>query len=295
METIEVVYKETGVPGTYHKYILYTDSSGNVSYARGGPSMGQFGVFGSINTQYGLYVDDPDILDYIRPLDDNRHRETVASSENLSVEWNAILTAMDDLDNQYLYSPTAQNSNTTVDWALLYAGLPLPEDDGYGEYFCPASISSPDNPPAMIPFLPAVIINSLPSLLLPVVGMQDSRGTVITGGGGGWYCPLILDLDGDGAHSVNLGWVENRSRVYFDMDNDGYAERTAWVAAGDGLLAIDKNGNGKIDGQGELFGNGVGFADGFASLKQYDGNADNKITAADAANDNCGWRKSRVA
>jgi hypothetical protein len=36
METIEVVYKETGVPGTYHKYILYTDSSGNVSYAREG-------------------------------------------------------------------------------------------------------------------------------------------------------------------------------------------------------------------------------------------------------------------
>jgi hypothetical protein len=122
----------------------------------------------------------------------------------------------------------------------------------------------------------------LPTWLLPVVGMQDSRGTVITGGGGGWYCPLILDLDGDGAHSVNLGWVENRSRVYFDMDNDGYAERTAWVAAGDGLLAIDKNGNGKIDSQGELFGNGAGFADGFANLKQYDSNADNKITAADA-------------
>jgi Ca2+-binding RTX toxin-like protein len=137
------------------------------------------------------------------------------------------------------------------------------------------ALNIPENVPLNIADMP-------PTWLLPVVGMQDSRGTVITGGGSGWYCPLILDLDGDGAHSVNLGWVENRSRVYFDMDNDGYAERTAWVAAGDGLLAIDKNGNGKIDGQGELFGNGSGFADGFASLKQYDSNADTKITAADA-------------
>jgi len=37
------------------------------------------------------------------------------------------------------------------------------------------------------------------------------------------------------------------------MDNDGFAERTAWATGGDGLLALDKNGNGKIDNQGEIF------------------------------------------
>ena len=68
MEKIEVVYKETGVPSTYHKHILYTDSNGNVSYARGGPTIGQFGVFGSINAQHGSYV--VGTPDYIDPSQD---------------------------------------------------------------------------------------------------------------------------------------------------------------------------------------------------------------------------------
>ncbi len=108
----------------------------------------------------------------------------------------------------------------------------------------------------------------LPDWLSPIVGMQVGNGSVFfpVGGGGGME-PLILDLDGNGAHTTKLGWVEGQSSTYFDMDNDGFAERTAWVAAGDGMLVIDKNGNGKIDNQNELFGNNATYADGFANLK----------------------------
>jgi Ca2+-binding RTX toxin-like protein len=94
--------------------------------------------------------------------------------------------------------------------------------------------------------------------------------------------PLVLDLDGDGVEVSSLAYGAAGSHVYFDMDNDGFAERTAWATGGDGVLAIDKNGNGKIDNQGELFGNTATYANGFLNLKQYDSNADNKITSADA-------------
>ncbi len=101
--------------------------------------------------------------------------------------------------------------------------------------------------------------------------------------------PLVLDLDGDGVETSALGYGDGRSTTYFDMDNDGFAEPTGWATGGDGLLALDKNGNGKIDNQGEPFGNSATFADGFAALKALDSNADGKITSADAQ-----WSKLRV-
>ena len=50
--------------------------------------------------------------------------------------------------------------------------------------------------------------------------------------------PVIIDLDGDGVE-VAVG-----AEVYFDMDDDGYLEQTAWAAADDGFLVIDLNADG---------------------------------------------------
>ena len=73
------------------------------------------------------------------------------------------------------------------------------------------------------------------------------------------FCsPLVLDLNGNGTNSTRL----NESNVYFDMDGDGFKERTAWVESGDGLLVLDKNGNGTIDNGTELFGNFTALACG---------------------------------
>jgi hypothetical protein len=92
--------------------------------------------------------------------------------------------------------------------------------------------------------------------------------------------PLILDTD-DNGFSTNA----KTDGVYFDLDNNGFAEKTAWTS-GDAFLTYDLNENGKIDNGGELFGNHtlVGekkAADGFAALAQYDENADGIIDEND--------------
>ncbi len=63
------------------------------------------------------------------------------------------------------------------------------------------------------------------------------------------YCPLILDLDGNGVQVTYLA-----DGVHFDHDGNGFMESTAWVSGNDGLLVWDKNLDGKITTGNELFG-----------------------------------------
>ena len=55
--------------------------------------------------------------------------------------------------------------------------------------------------------------------------------------------PLVLDLDGDGYELSALA----SSNLRFDLDANGFAERTGWVHPDDGFLTLDRNGNGTID------------------------------------------------
>jgi hypothetical protein len=92
--------------------------------------------------------------------------------------------------------------------------------------------------------------------------------------------PLVLDVDGN-----DFETKAKTDGVYFDLDNNGFAEKTAWTS-GDAFLTYDLNENGKIDNGGELFGNHtlVGenkAADGFAALAQYDENLDGFIDEND--------------
>jgi hypothetical protein len=94
---------------------------------------------------------------------------------------------------------------------------------------------------------------------------------------------LILDLDGDGVETIGQTYD-----IHFDHDGDRLAERTGWASKDDGLLVRDLNGNGKIDGGAELFGNNTVLADGkkaangFEALKGLDINNDGKINSTDA-------------
>ena len=63
--------------------------------------------------------------------------------------------------------------------------------------------------------------------------------------------PLAFDLDGDGIETTHL---YDDTNVFFDIDNDDFAERVGWIAADDGQLALDRDGNGNIDNITELFG-----------------------------------------
>ncbi len=97
--------------------------------------------------------------------------------------------------------------------------------------------------------------------------------------------PLTLDLDGDGIETVA---VSSTNPILFDHDGDGLKNATGWIKPDDGLLVMDRNGNGTIDNGTELFGDSTNLygggkaADGFAALAQEDTNGDGKIGSADA-------------
>lgn len=98
--------------------------------------------------------------------------------------------------------------------------------------------------------------------------------------------PLIIDL---GEEGIELCTVKDG--VNFDLDNNGFAEKTAWIGNEDGFLAYDRNNNGKIDNGGELFGDqvilksGVKSLSGFDALLELDNNQDEKIDEHDSIYD----------
>ncbi len=77
------------------------------------------------------------------------------------------------------------------------------------------------------------------------------------------YDPLVLDLNKDGSISPN-------SSVYFDYDGDGVKELGSWFFSDDGLLVIDKNGDGIINDGTELFGDSMLKSNGSKALNGMD-------------------------
>lgn len=85
--------------------------------------------------------------------------------------------------------------------------------------------------------------------------------------------PLVLNFS---ANSVQLG----SQQFAFDLNADGTTENIPFVQ-GSGFLALDKNGDGKINDGNELFGPATG--NGFAELQQLDDDGNGWIDENDAA------------
>lgn len=97
------------------------------------------------------------------------------------------------------------------------------------------------------------------------------------------YDPLVIDLDNDG---FDMKKIENG--VYFDLDKNGFKEKTSWVDKKDGtyatssidaLASYDENNDGIIDKNDKIFdellvwqdinGDGISYIDELKKLSEY--------------------------
>ena len=107
------------------------------------------------------------------------------------------------------------------------------------------------------------------------------------GCGGGTGKPVLLDLDGDGIELTSL----EDSTAFYDIHGDGFRYHLSWLGSDDGILAYDRDGDGRIGERGEI--SFVDYVEGartdLEGLRHFDSDGDGRLSALDAQ-----WGKFRV-
>ena len=92
--------------------------------------------------------------------------------------------------------------------------------------------------------------------------------------------PLVINYDAPAAQVSD-------QKFYFDLDADGKKEEVSMLAGGSAFLALDLNGDGKVNDGSELFG--TGQEDGFSALAKYDQDGNGWIDEGDEV-----WSRLRL-
>lgn len=111
-------------------------------------------------------------------------------------------------------------------------------------------------------------------LSLEMLNLQYSSASVSVRAGAVLQDPLVLNLQGGPVR------LDANNRVEFDLNADGHRDSMASLASGSAFLALDRNGNGRIDDGRELFGALSG--DGFADLSAHDEDGNGFIDEGDS-------------
>jgi Ca2+-binding RTX toxin-like protein len=171
----------------------------------------------------------------------------------------------------YAYHHDGPNASNPVTGLGLSTNRVMPRIADFEHYLeNPVAPADLDPAPTVVPWPTLSPLPLAPGDWIPLV-LSPFNGAVP-------LSPLVLDL---GTGGINVSALNGSSAVYWDIDQDGIREASGWIAGNSALLAIDKNSNGVIDDNGELFGNNATYANGFANLAQYDSNTDGHITSAD--------------
>ena len=100
----------------------------------------------------------------------------------------------------------------------------------------------------------------------------QTASTVIDFGEPNLCDPLVIHLSG------NVDSISDQ-KFFFDIDSDGTLDEISTLNPGSGFLALDQNGDGRINDGSELFGTANG--NGFADLAAYDSDHNGWIDEAD--------------
>jgi hypothetical protein len=123
------------------------------------------------------------------------------------------------------------------------------------------------------PASPKGILDSSTGLIGPAALLAFSDRNI------GTLSAILLDLDRDGLEARRY----DKTRALFDMDGDGVRDDTGWVSGGDGMLVIDRDGDGQITSPAEIsfLSEQEGLKSAWVGLSLLDTSKDGNLSSAD--------------
>ena len=115
----------------------------------------------------------------------------------------------------------------------------------------------------------------------PVVDIFTSAGSLqfLNGKTAAFHAPIILDLDGKGVETISAA----DSLARYDLDGDGLSDDTSWFGQTEGLLFLDRDGDGKVSNSAEFsfIGDAENAKSDLEGLRAFDSNDDGILSALD--------------